>query len=196
MSGSLRVAMPARVESYDADRQCVDVQPAISDLYERDGERVAERLPVITDVPVHFPGSGGYRVTWPIARGSEVLLVFCSSSLDEWKARGGGEVAPSDDRRHHLNDAIAIPGVHALSPPTTAPTDAMVVHAPVLRLGGPAAAGDVVVQSALTAFMLALDAAIPSAGTAASALTALKAALQALNGGLGWRAGTAKTKAE
>lgn len=115
---NLRVALPARVESYDAATQKVSVQPLILDGYTDDGERVTERLPVIPGVPVVFPGAGGFRITFPLAVGDTVLVVFTSSSIDRWLAVGG-EVDPGDDRRHDINDAVAIPGLrdfaHALT---------------------------------------------------------------------------------
>ena len=121
-----RVALPARVETYDATKQRVTVQPLILDGYtDENGDRQAERLPVINGVPVVFPGGGGFRVTFPIAVGDVVLLVFSSSSLDRWLALGG-EVDPEDDRRHDLNDAIAIPGLHSFAAPlATAPTSTL-----------------------------------------------------------------------
>lgn len=107
----IRVALPARVESYDAATHTCSAQPLIMDgRIDASGERVVERLPVVTDVPVCFPGSGGARFKFPVSVGDTVLLVFASSSLDLWLAQGG-EVDPGDDRRHHLSDAIAITGI-------------------------------------------------------------------------------------
>ncbi len=117
--GELHVGMPARVESYSTTTQKCSVQPLIWRVYEtEDGDRAAERLPVITDVPVCFPGAGGWRLTFPISRGDTVWLEFASASLALWLQRGG-EVDPEDPRRHVLSDAVAFPGVrdfaHALS---------------------------------------------------------------------------------
>ena len=110
----IRVALPASVQSYDPTTQRADVQPLIQDgYYDSTNTRIVERLPVITDVPIVFPGSGGFRVTFPVAAGDVVLLVFSSSSLDRWLASSGAEVDPVDDRRHHISDAIAIPGLRA-----------------------------------------------------------------------------------
>lgn len=107
----LRVALPARVESYDPATQQVSAQPLVLEGFVgEDGERATERLPVINGVPVVFPGAGGFRVTFPVAVGDTVLLVFSSSSIDRWLALGG-EVDPQDDRRHSINDAVAIPGL-------------------------------------------------------------------------------------
>jgi len=130
----VRVALPARVESYDPTTQQITAQPLVLEGYvAEEGERATERLPAIAGVPVVFPGAGGFRVTFPIAVGDTVLLVFASSSIDRWLALGG-EVDPADDRRHALSDAIAIPGLrdfaHALG---NAPSSTMSIG----KDGGP-----------------------------------------------------------
>ena len=196
----LYIELPARVERFDSVLQCVDATPVVlRDRELEDGSIVSERLPTVVRAPVLYLGSGAFRVTFPVEVGSIVMLRFTSANLSQWLAKGGVSNV-QDGRRHDLCSAVAYPGGHSFAgegrPSTSAPSDAMVLHAPVLKLGGTNASGAVVVQSALSAFMTALDNAIPSAGTAAQALTALKAALLALNGGLGWRAGTSKTKAE
>ena len=109
--GDVHVAIPARVESYDSGSNRISAQPLIRrGVINEDGERVAERLPIITEVPVIFPGSGGIRIKFPISTGDNVLLIFSESSLDKWLSRGG-DVDPLDDRRNSLSDAIAIPGL-------------------------------------------------------------------------------------
>ena len=107
----VRVALPAKVVRYDATKRQVDAAPCVKEFYtDEDGARVAEALPVITSVPVCFPSSGGFSVTFPVSVGDYVLLVFSDLSLDKWLATGG-VVDPSDDRRHALIDAVAIPGL-------------------------------------------------------------------------------------
>lgn len=123
---SVFTAMPAIVQSYDPASQSVDVQPAVRSRYEDEtGSTVVEALPVIPLVPVVFPGGGGYRVTFPIQKGDQCLLVFANCSIDRW-LRAGGVVDPQDDRRHTINDAFAIFAArdfgHALR---NAPTDRM-----------------------------------------------------------------------
>src|SRR5688572_20732449 len=80
---------PARVVRYDADSQQVDVQPLVQAVFEDEaGERRSEPLPIITSVPVVFPGAGGYRITFPIKAGDQdgdtVLIVCSEASLDVW----------------------------------------------------------------------------------------------------------------
>jgi hypothetical protein len=106
----IRQCIPARVETYDEATRKASVLPLLMDAFtDSAGERQTEALPVITNVPVVFPGSGGTRVRWPVARGDVVLLLFSSASLDKWLARGG-MVDPGDDRAYDLNDCVAIPG--------------------------------------------------------------------------------------
>lgn len=113
----LRTAHPAQVLKWDAAAQRVDVQPLLLDVYEEEGgARATQKLPVITNVPVVFPGAGGFRLTFPVKVGDTVLLVFAERSLDTWLAKGG-LADPVDVRTHHLSDAIAIPGLRSFADP-------------------------------------------------------------------------------
>lgn len=164
---NLRVALPGRVETYDAATQSCSVQLLVHDgVNDETGTRQPEKLPVITSVPVCFPGSGAFSVTWPIKPGDTVLCVFASSSIDRWLALGG-EVDPVDDRRHHISDAIAIPGLrdfgHALGA-TATDSSAMVISGQ-LKLGG-ATATDAAIKG--DAFMTAMDVLITAIGVAAA----------------------------
>lgn len=177
----LRVALPGRVVAYDKETQRADVQPDIQDgELDEDEQREPVTLPIIPDVPVHFIGAGGYRITFPIKKGDAVLLVFSSSSLSRWKAAGGGLVDPANDQRHALEDAIAIPGCYA-TPPTESPDDAIVIHGDEVRLGGPDADDPVVRKSDLDAFIDEYAAHLhpASAGTTSASLTATEFALPA-----------------
>ncbi len=131
----VHTAIPARVEAYDAATLSVDAQPLIKQAHEdENGDRVVEQLPVIPSVPVVFPGSGGYRVTFPIVVGDLVLLVFSEASIDKW-LETGGLVDPIDDHRHNISDAIAIPGLRSFASPSAANTSALVIEGDDVRLG-------------------------------------------------------------
>lgn len=124
----LRVGLPGRIERYDAATKRADVKPLIMGAYvDSDGDRHAESLPVLTDVPVLFPGGGGFFVTFPVAVGNVCELRFADASLDHWKAKGG-EVDPLEDRPHDLSNAIAIVGLEA-------PANATPAHATHAVLG-------------------------------------------------------------
>lgn len=124
----VHTSMPCRVESYDASKQCVNLQPLIKQAFlDEESTRVAARLPVLVNVPVQFPGSGNFRITFPLAVGSEGMAIFSESSLDTWLDQGG-EVDPNDDRRFHLSDAFFLPGIRSFKNALQdAPTDRMTI---------------------------------------------------------------------
>ncbi|MBA3841171.1 MAG: hypothetical protein H0X39_00870 [Actinobacteria bacterium] len=179
---NLRVALPGRVETYDAATQSCSVQLLVHDgVNDETGTRQPEKLPVITSVPVVFPGGGGGRLTFPIKAGDTVLCVFASSSIDRWLALGG-EVDPVDDRRHHISDAIAIPGLHDFAHATAASSSAVVLEGSDVRLGSQTAfqsalMGDSMVTAlttlfaALSAYALAIKAIADPTNAATPALT-------------------------
>lgn len=107
----LHVAMPARVESYDAATQTIEARPMVRRAIEdTEGEIRHEELPLIPNVLVAFPRAGAFSQSWPLSKGDHVLLVFCSSAIGAW--RQSGDIAdPVDLRRHDLSHAIAIPGI-------------------------------------------------------------------------------------
>lgn len=114
----LRVALPGRIERYDASKQLADVAPLLKDQIEGpDGKVTAVGLPVLTGVPVVFPGGGGFRLTFPVQRGDLVLLVFSDRSLDKWLSGDGREVDPGASHMHSIADAVALPGLHTFGAP-------------------------------------------------------------------------------
>ncbi len=181
---------PGRITAYDSATQKASVQPLIYRARTAEGgERVAERVSIVHNVPVVFPGGGTYRLTVPLVVGDTVLLVFADSSLDRWLQRGG-EVDPEDDRRFDVNDAVAFPGMHHFgNPPTTAPTDAMVLHGDMIKLGSPSAFARVALGTDLDALKSAIASSLTGA-TAGDLLISIKAVFAA------WAAtGATKVKA-
>lgn len=147
----VHVSMPARVESYNASRLSVEVQPMIERAYiDESGDRQTKAFPVVPDVPVKFPGSGDYRITFPITKGDIVLLVISESSLDKWLDTER-VVDPLDDRRHQMIDAVALPGLHSFKAPSAASEDALVVEGDEIRLGSADATDPVALKSDLDA---------------------------------------------
>lgn len=106
----LFTAMPATIESTEDYEKTatISVRPNINYLFS-DGS--SEELPIIQDVPVQFPSGGGAVMTFPIEKGDEVLLVFSMRSIEEWQLSSGGNVTPSSNRWHDMNDAVAIVGI-------------------------------------------------------------------------------------
>lgn len=118
---NLHTALPAIVMSYDANTRTVTAQIAIQRVF-TDGEGLNGpiNLPPCVDVPVIFPGGGGYEVTFPVKEGDECLLIFSERCIDSWFI--SGEISPpADYRQHDLSDAIAIMGLKSLN--NLEPTD-------------------------------------------------------------------------
>jgi hypothetical protein len=157
--GSIATAIPATVVAYDPVRQAVTAKPTVSGRYQDPdtGALIPFPLPTISNVPVAFPSSAGFAITWPLAPGDTVYLLIADSSLDEWKATGNPENLPQDTRRFDLTDAIAIPGLRPFTRPIPATgwsATALVVEGVDIRLGS-SAAGDPVALSTLVAAELA-----------------------------------------
>lgn len=110
---NVHTAIPGIIDSFDPDTQTAKVKPTIKTLYtpDNDDAQWLER-PLCVDVPVCFPGSGDYVLTFPIKQGDECLLVFCERAIDNWFTEGGVQ-EQSDYREHDASDAVAIVGLRS-----------------------------------------------------------------------------------
>ncbi len=107
-------ALPGIVNSVDVTSMTVSVQPAIQGIVTSpNGSTAYVNLPLLVDVPICFPGAGGFIITFPIKAGDEVLVVFSSRCMDSWWQSGGVGV-PMEVRMHDLSDGFAIPGPKSL----------------------------------------------------------------------------------
>lgn len=104
---TMHTALPAIVTKYDPKGPKIEAKPQIKRLY-TDGTVLS--IPPIVSVPVIFPRTSRFRLSYPLEAGDGVLLVFSERSLETWLARGE-DVAPQDKRCYDLSDAIAIPGL-------------------------------------------------------------------------------------
>lgn len=103
-------AMPCIVDSVDFDAMTVEAQPAIQGTVEdENGVLQSVNLPLLVDVPIVFPGAGGFIITLPLKKGDEVLVVMSSRCIDAWWQSGGIQ-RPMEARMHDLSDGFAIPG--------------------------------------------------------------------------------------
>lgn len=101
-------ALPGTVTGVDLGAQTVSVQPTIQgSVTAPDGSTQAVNLPVLVDVPIVWPRAGGFALTFPIAAGDEVLVVFASRCIDSWWQSGGVGVQ-AEARMHDLSDGFAI----------------------------------------------------------------------------------------
>ena len=103
-------ALPAQVISFNAAAMTVDAQPTIKGVQnDENGNSQQVDLPVLPDLPVVFPGGGGFTLTFPIKEGDECLVVFASRCIDGWWQSGENAPAP-DNRMHDLSDGFAMVG--------------------------------------------------------------------------------------
>jgi hypothetical protein len=73
MLAGVHTCMPGEIVSYDYTKQKASVKPLLKRAYV-DGTYMP--YPVINDVPVIFPRSGGASLTFPVTVGDTVMLVF------------------------------------------------------------------------------------------------------------------------
>lgn len=186
----IRSAIPGVFASVASDLSTASVQPAVS----RAG---GESDPAIPDVPVLFPQFSGGQITWPIAAGDPCLLVFGDRSLDEWQRAGGARsVDPTDPRTHDLTDAVAIPlGMGGAASGRSGDISLRLGTAELrLQSGNKVAlgAGATEVLSVLSDFLNVFLTTVPLVtpatgvltGSATTTITALKASLDLIKGGL------------
>lgn len=117
-------AMPAIVQSFNAEQMTIVAQPAIqAQMRAPDGKVSWATLSLLLDVPVLFQGGGGYTLTFPIVAGDEALIVFSSRCLDAWWQSGGVQVQ-AELRMHDLSDGFALVGLRSLPrvPPAVSTT--------------------------------------------------------------------------
>lgn len=107
----LFVAMPGRVESYDAGNQTATIRPMLRRLVPTpDEDDIVEEIPLVYSVPVIHYGGAGWRVHVPLAAGDTVLLVYLQWDPSEW-IRTGDLSEPADQRMHSASYPVAIPGL-------------------------------------------------------------------------------------
>lgn len=105
----IRVAMPGIVQAWDADRQVVTVQLAVTEKLSQGGVQKEVAIPLLVDVPVVMPSAGGYGLYFAPQKGDECLVVFADMCIDSWWQSGGVQ-SQADTRRHDLSDGFAIMG--------------------------------------------------------------------------------------
>jgi hypothetical protein len=117
--------LPAKVVAVTdyGSKQTVDVNIQLSRLYSN-GKVLDNKDSIIYGVPVVFPSGGGGLLSFPVAVGDTVLIVFSQRNIEDWLLSDGQrEIIPGDSRHYSDSDAIAIPGLYTtqshLSPNTT-----------------------------------------------------------------------------
>lgn len=118
----LNTAIPCKVELYNSDQKTVDVKPVLKPRIV--SEDLEMELPVIKNVPVMFPQTSEFILSFPIKKEDYCLVIFSQRSISEWKSQGG-MVSPILRTHHHLSDGFALFGVQPISQGMTAKADSL-----------------------------------------------------------------------
>lgn len=110
LRSGLWTSMPGIIDSFDPSTLTATVQLAIKGVVTGiDGKAQFVNMPLLVDVPVHFPRGGNCTLTFPVAAGDECLVVFAARCIDSWWQSGGVQV-PFEPRVHDLSDGFAFVG--------------------------------------------------------------------------------------
>ena len=113
---NIHTALPGVITAYDYTTKKASVQPTIKKIFEN-GEKLT--MPIITNVPVIFPGTSKGVIHFEITPGQDTcLIVFTERSLENWLSSDPTQSAePGDPRQMDLSDAVCIPGLFSLASP-------------------------------------------------------------------------------
>lgn len=123
--------LPGQIESYDSAKQTVNVKITVQRrLVDEDGTKTLVDLPPLQNVPVAFPRCAGGWITFPLAKGDNVMVIFSERSLGQWMAKDNGQqIDPQEVTLHPLSGAVAVPGLYPSTAALRSPsTQHVVVH--------------------------------------------------------------------
>lgn len=107
--GSIRVAVAAKVVTFDPATSSATIIPEIGEERRLDDGTVELLTPVeIAGVPVLFPGP----LRFGLSAGAYGLALIRHRSHDEWDNGTAGPVAPSSTRRFDFSDVVFLPTLH------------------------------------------------------------------------------------
>jgi hypothetical protein len=115
----VHVSLPGVVQSYNSATQTATIELQVRRALTDDNDQIIfEDLPVIQNVPVCFPRSSVYFVSFPIVPGDTGDVIFAETSIGQWRAVEG-TAFPDDIGRHTLSGAKFYPGLSKDSAPLT-----------------------------------------------------------------------------
>lgn len=106
-------SMPAIIQDFDPVECTCSAQPAIKgQVRDSTGTTSWVNLPLLTHVPVMFPHSKDFAITFPVKKGDECIVHFSSRDMSLWWSKGG--VQQQDElRMHDLSDGFAFVGPYS-----------------------------------------------------------------------------------
>lgn len=109
MMRQMMFCLPGRIVGFNPATQLAQVECGIQRMVNRQGRTI----PIIENVPVHFPGDGEWYFWHQITPGeTEGLIHFSQRAIDTWIDQGG-PVAPHENRMLAEDDAFFVPGVRS-----------------------------------------------------------------------------------
>ena len=108
---TIYTALPATIESYDAETKRAKLVPAIKSI---STDNKSSPLPALVDVPVIFPASGAFTMHFPLAAGDAVLVVFSQRGIQNFK-QDYQSSNPTNENVVDYDSPIAIAGFGAIS---------------------------------------------------------------------------------
>lgn len=123
---NLRTAFPAKIVSFNPENQTAVIECVIHNVLSEDESGVP--LPPLEDVPVQFPRSSGFDITYPLKPGDEGIAIISDRCIDGWWSTGNSD-KPMMIRSHDLSDAMFIPGINSVGKATSNfDTDALAIR--------------------------------------------------------------------
>lgn len=110
----------ATIQSFDKEKQTVQVTINYKHTYFIFEPKTQQYLPnlidypIIADCPLIVIGGGTARITFPISKGDQCILLFNDRDIDNWFS--GSTTSPnSTPRLHALSDCVALIGPNNLN---------------------------------------------------------------------------------
>lgn len=110
----------ATIQSFDSSKQTVQVTINYKRTYfqfQSETQKYVSILvdyPIIADCPIIILGGGPCRITFPISKGDQCILLFNDRDIDNW-FQGSTTSANQSPRLHSFSDAIALIGPNNLN---------------------------------------------------------------------------------
>ena len=107
------------IQSFNATNQTVyasvNYQKTFFQLNATTGKYVPvlQAYPTAINCPLVIMGGGTTKITFPITKGDECLLIFNDRDIDNWFATGVKTSGNATGRAHSFADAFALVGVHS-----------------------------------------------------------------------------------
>jgi hypothetical protein len=104
-------AIPGIVDSFNPEKQIASVKVVVKQEYPKwgAGETAERDHPILSYVPVCFPGGSRFHITYNLEPGDTGLVIFSARALDDWLEHGK-ILKPAVRRKHSFSDALFLPG--------------------------------------------------------------------------------------